>query len=133
MYANRMSFLHRNGLMLRGIAVFLTAYCVLASGRALVPGLCATLADLNAEADACCQPKPSCCHDDTDAAGAAAITTAPHPCAFCNLVHTAAHPIALAKCSAPEFNAPRFIAAHDDYAADPTSADCFLRRAPPLA
>lgn len=40
-----MSFLHRNGLMLRVIAVVLTAYCVLASGRALIPGVCATLAD----------------------------------------------------------------------------------------
>lgn len=128
-----MSFLHRNGLMLRGIAVLMTAYCVLASGRALVPGLCATLVDLNAKADACCQPKPSCCHDEADAAGSETITTAPHPCAFCTLVHTAAHPISMAAVHASSVDAPRYLAAHEDYVADPTSAGCFLRRAPPLA
>ncbi len=126
-----MSFLHRNRLALRGLAVVLTAYCVLASGRALVPGLCATLADAKASEAACCEPKPSCCHDSP--ATGAAITTAPHPCAFCTLVHTAAQPTVLVAVHAPAIDTPRFLAAHEDYVADPTSAGCFLRRAPPLA
>lgn len=129
-----MSFLHRNGLALRGLAVLLTAYCVLASGRALVPGLCATLADAKAASsgESCCTPKPACCHDASASTGAV-ITTAPHPCAFCMLVHTAAQPMVLARFHAPVVDAPHSIAAHDYYVADSTSADCFLRRAPPLA
>ena len=128
-----MSFLHRNGLALRGIAVLLTAYCVLASGRAMVPGLCATLADADQkDAAACCNPKPACCHDESRAAGTA-ISSAAHACAFCMLVHTAAQPVALETSSAPAINTPLQLAAHEDYIADPASSGYFPPRAPPLS
>jgi len=128
-----MSFLGRNGLVLRGIAVALTAYCVLASGRAMVPGLCATLADLDAKgASACCKPVPSCCHT-AEHDRAFTISAQSHACAFCQLVHTAATPNLVVAHAAPAIDAPRLIVAHDEYAADPASAGCFLRRAPPLA
>jgi hypothetical protein len=125
-----MSFLRRNGLALRGLAVLLTAYCVLASGRALVPGLCATLADLDRES--CCNPVPTCCEG-----GAVPqiphMKSAAHDCAFCNLVHTAAQPIALAAIPAPALSTSLQLAAHDAYIPDPTSAGFFNRRAPPLS
>jgi len=129
-----MSFLHRNGLALRGIAVFLTAYCVLASGRAMIPGLCATLADLNQQSATakCCEPKPPCCEKDV-AAASTSIAVPAHECAFCMLVHTAAQPIVLEKFSAPEITAPLQLAAHDVHVVDSVSAGCFLRRAPPSA
>lgn len=129
-----MLFLRRNGIALRGFAVFLTAYCVLASGRALVPGLCATLADLDRQAsgESCCNPAPTCCEGGAVPQNPHVKSTA-HDCAFCNLVHTAAQPIAFALVDAPALSTPLQLAAHDAYIPDPTSAGFFNRRAPPLS
>ena len=117
-----MSFLRRNGLVLRGLAVALTAYCVLASGRALIPGLCATLADANARVAASCHaPKHSCC--DTPGQEAVHLSSP---------AHTAAQPIALETIQRFAAHTPLSAVSHEVYVADFAAAGHFLR-APPLA
>jgi len=124
--------IHRSHSM-RAIAVFVAAYCVLASGRALVPGLCATLADAKAgEAMACHVPKTPCC-EHGGAGAPIAITHPTHPCAFCALVH---HGVLLDSAPAvhrQQISAPRFLVAHDAYAPDPAAFGAGTRRGPPLS
>lgn len=130
-----MNDLTRTALATRAFAVFIAAYCVLASGRALVPGLCATLADLDrnskSAAPDCHTPKTACCHDGSS--GCEVITTAPHPCAFCALVHapalTEASPVAVL----PAFSTPLILAAHDCYVPDSTGAEAYSLRGPPIS
>lgn len=89
-----MVFPPRTSVVLRGFAVFVTAYCVIASGRALIPGLCGTLAQFDDSA-ACCAPKPACCGSGSAATSTPTVTSVHHGhvCAFCTLVHTAAQPV----------------------------------------
>ncbi len=130
-----MPTLNRNGLATRAFAVFIAAYCVLASGRALVPGLCATLVDLDrdheAAAPSCHAPTTTCCHDGSD--GCDAITTPPHPCAFCALVHAPALIEAAPVVARPAFSTPLTLAAHDCYVPDFTGAEAYTLRGPPIS
>lgn len=130
-----MGFVSRTGFAARAFAVFVTAYCVLASGRALVPGLCATLADLDRNAEAavlCHTPKHTCC-ERADAHRCAVITTAPHACAFCALVHAPGRLESLPVVPLPTINTPLRLAVHDFYVPDSTGADAYSRRGPPLS
>lgn len=98
------------------IAWFMVAFYVLASGRGLVPGLCATQAAMDAQcavdgrvallsnpAAGCCpkpvEPAPDACHPGDNKRP---ITPEESHCAFCNLVIGLADaPIALALLSLP--------------------------------
>lgn len=128
-----MGFTSRTGFATRAFAVFITAYCVLASGRALVPGLCGTLADLNREAAApsCHAPKTACCDDG--AGGCDAITTPPHPCAFCALVHAPALNEPTPLTILPAFSTPLTLAARDCYVPDTTGTEAYTLRGPPIS
>ncbi len=71
----------------RVTAVVMLAFCLLSHGRALVPGMCATLAAAKdgARADTCCSDV--CALSETSrTATAVEATRDKHPdCAFCNL------------------------------------------------
>lgn len=77
------------GFASRTVPAFLVAFYVLASVRALVPGLCATQAAMNQEA-ACCA------HGSTESGQGQPILHVPaaaHPsCAFCSLAQAMATP-----------------------------------------
>jgi hypothetical protein len=129
-----MGFASRTGFATRAFAVFVAAYCVLASGRALVPGLCATLAELDATAAVanCHTPKHSCCEGGA-AHDCVEITTAPHPCAFCALVHAPGRVEALPAFPLPAIGTPQYLAAHDFYVPDSTGAEAYTLRGPPIS
>ncbi len=130
-----MGSVSRTGFAVRVFAVFVAAYCALASGRALVPGLCATLTDLNRNAEAaahCHVPKHTCC-EHTDAHQCDTITTMPHACAFCALVHAPGRIESLPAIPLPSISTPLHLAAHDFYVPDHTGADAYSRRGPPLS
>lgn len=121
------------GIATQVFAMFVAAYCALASGRALVPGLCARLADLKADtAVSCHTPQPACCRaGETDAP--AAITHAMHDCAFCALVHRGVPLEAAPAIHTIAFNAPLQLAAYDNYVPDPAGFGACTRRGPPLS
>jgi len=125
--------LSRAGYATRGFAVFVAAYCALASGRALVPGLCATLADLKTDAVLSCHtPAPSCCHSREDGTRIA-ITHAARSCAFCLLVHAGVSLESTPAFHAPAFRAPLQLAAHNEYVPNPARFGACTRRGPPLS
>ncbi len=125
--------LDRAGYLTRGFAVFVAAFCVLASGRALVPGLCATLADMKADAAASCHvPQPSYCHAG-EADSSTALKHTMHNCAFCALVHHGVPLESMPVIHAAAFSTPLYLAAHDDYVPDPAGFGAGTRRGPPLS
>ncbi|MBI1320266.1 MAG: hypothetical protein GC168_15170 [Candidatus Hydrogenedens sp.] len=86
--------LRRSGL--RSLAVLMAVFCVLASGRALVPGMCATQRALEENAAvraaaSCCSVQPASCCSKAPAPPAGG-TRAPGEtnCAFCHLAKAVA-------------------------------------------
>lgn len=75
----------------RVTAVLLVAFCVLSSGRSLVPGMCATLAAMrgnNEAAPSCCSPARGCVPAREGQSAPATVVSSFKPraeCAFCNL------------------------------------------------
>ncbi len=71
----------RRSVSLRPVSLFLVAFLLLASARALVPGMCATLAAVDSK------PEAACCAHRTAADGpVVAPVQDTHPaCAFCAL------------------------------------------------
>ena len=79
----------RNSSQSRAIAAVLAAFCLLSSGRALVPGMCATLAAVKEDgAGACCSTKFGCPASDESPNKSAAVIRSLKPkteCAFCHM------------------------------------------------
>ena len=125
----------RNGIALRGCAVFFAAFCVVASARALIPGLCATLADLDRESTAICvSPSHACCEPAPEGPGAAVSISAPEShCAFCTLTHAVAHLVSVPEFAPAKLDTPRVLAAHDFYVPNLTGVEAYGRRGPPVA
>jgi len=80
----------RHTAWFRGVAVILLVFCLLSCFRALVPGMCATLAAIQDETSV----KPSCCsvgclsENKGNGLPNVASSSRAHPdCAFCKLAH----------------------------------------------
>jgi hypothetical protein len=129
-----MRIFDRNGLATRAFAVFFTAFCVVASARALIPGLCGTLSGLNRDEAALCRSPEHVCCQSAPAEGAAVTVSAPDShCGFCAIVHAVAHSVSVPEVSPAPFTSPAYAAAHDFYVPNATGTDAYPRRGPPNA
>lgn len=86
----------RNSIAMKTIAVLFIAFYAVSAARSLVPGLCATLASLDATAsvtsppDSCCETAPY----ETIPARLTNVGKEFSTCALCNLTESTANPIA---------------------------------------
>lgn len=129
-----MRLFNRNGFAVRGFAVFFTAFCAVASARALIPGLCGTLAGLDRDEAAICRsPEHTCCETAPAGDAPASVTVPESHCGFCALVHAVAHSVSVPETPRAQFTAPPSIASHDFYVPNATGTDAYPRRGPPIA
>ncbi len=80
-------------LTVRVAVVPVILFYALASGRALVPGLCATQSELNQQQDAksCCSPENGAKHAAAEASVQQQVEHT--PCAFCKLAQAVVQPL----------------------------------------
>lgn len=129
-----MRLFKRNRLPVRAFAAFFAAYCVVASARALIPGLCATLTALEHDDPALCRsPEHACCRPAPAESSAESIAAPEVHCAFCALVHAVAHSVSVPEIGATRFTAPVELAAPDFYVPNAAGLDAYARRGPPIA
>ncbi len=129
-----MRHLGRRSPAVRAFAVIFTAYLVIASGRALIPGLCATLAGVEHDQAICVSPDHPCCSpDQTNEKSGDSIVAPPTHCAFCDLVHAAARSETVPVIDAIAGVETLVAAAHDVYVPNLAGTGAYLRRGPPMA
>jgi hypothetical protein len=130
-----MAFFDRRGRNVRAFAVFFTVYCAIASARALIPGLCATLTELEHRAGAICEsPDHACCRTKpNDGQTRVSAATSSNHCAFCALVHAVAHLVTIPDVVRSRPATPYAVAAHDAFVPNSVGTDSYRRRGPPIA